>query len=172
MPSILPDASMVENREADFYGTPLAAFERLLPYLPVHSDYWEPCAGDGRIVVWLRAAGFTAAGADLFAQNKLVVHGLDFLRDETQHDFIITNPPFSLAQEFITHALKHSRECLMLLRLNFLGAKKRRTWWRDGHTPNALFVLSDRPDFTGAGGDACEYAWFYWGRRWSGWHWL
>lgn len=94
-------------------------------------------------------------------------NGQDFLKDTTLRPCVVTNPPFSLAKEFVTHAKSHADEVFMLLRLNFLGAKKRKDWWKQ-HEPDAIFVLSDRPDFTGDGGDACEYGWFYWGFRYKG----
>lgn len=149
-----------KRNAADFYPTPAAAFAPLMPILPRDVEYWEPACGDGRLIKWLQEEGFNAAGNDL-------ARGCDFLTDETPCEFVITNPPFTLAQEFVAHALLHSRETMMLLRLNFLGSQKRRDWWRVNE-PSALFVLSSRPDFTGGGGDSCEYAWFYWGRRWQG----
>ena len=149
-----------KRNAADFYPTPAGAFAPLMPILPRFAEYWEPACGDGRLIKWLQAEGFPAGGTDLSL-------GRDFFADETTREFIITNPPFTLAQEFVAHALLHSRETMMLLRLNFLGSQKRCEWWRNNE-PSALFVLSSRPDFTGGGGDSCEYAWFYWGRRWQG----
>lgn len=150
------------RKPADFYATPKEAFMPLLAYLPPPCavDYWEPACGDNRLITWLRESGRHADGSDLSL-------GTNFLKDFTRRQFIITNPPFSLAQEFCQHALVYSEEVCMLLRLNFLGAQKRRDWWM-AHEPNALFVLSKRPDFTGDGGDSCEYAWFYWGNRFRG----
>lgn len=46
------------------------------------------------------------------------------------------------------------------LRLNFLGSKKRCKWLQ-ADMPD-VYVLPNRPDFTGDGGDATEYAWFVW----------
>lgn len=143
---------------ADFYPTPESAFRPLLAHLPRDVEYWEPACGDGRLIAWGRQAGLAINGSDL--EN-------DFLKDETRRRFILTNPPFTLAKEFCDHALALAPEVLMLLRLNFLGAQKRRAWWQQ-HEPAALFVLSARPDFTGGGGDSCDYAWFYWGSRWTG----
>lgn len=153
------------RREADFYATPEAAFKPLLAFLPMDKAllYWEPACGDRRLIQWIYEAGGLADGKDLRTD------GVDFLKDETPRTFIITNPPFSLAQEFCDHALKHANEVMMLLRLNFLGAQKRADWWRKNE-PAALFILSKRPDFTGGGGDSCEYAWFYWGHRFTGIH--
>lgn len=177
----------------DFYATPESAFKPLLPILPRGSTYWEPACGDGRIIRWLEADGFHASGSDL-------VHGWDFFKDTTQRDFILTNPPFSVAHGFCEHALPHAREVMFLLPLNFLGSLKRRQWHQRNEV-NALFPLADRPNFAMhvkcadcghseyfpietkrpkacsscasheisiSTSDSNEYAWFYWGRRFSG----
>ena len=34
----------------DYYPTPIAAVEPLIPHLPYSFDYYEPCAGDGRLI--------------------------------------------------------------------------------------------------------------------------
>lgn len=149
------------KREAnDNYATPDYAFKPIIPYLPKFTMIWEPACGDSRLVTWMRESGLNASGNDM-------IHGYDFLKDLSNNLFIITNPPFSLALEFCDHAIKHADEVMMLLRLNFLGSQKRKEWFKL-HEPNAIFVLSDRPDFTGRGGDACEYGWFYWGFRYRG----
>lgn len=155
------------RNDADFYVTPEGAFKPLIPWLPRQTYFWEPCCGDGRLIRWLRESGREAGGADLNPRPEWPCDPVDFLEDESPRNFIITNPPFSRAQECVDRALSNSTEVMMLLRLNFLGAQKRREWWRMNE-PSALFVLSARPDFTGGGGDSCEYAWFYWGHRFQG----
>jgi hypothetical protein len=96
-------------------------------------------------------------------------------------NILVSNPPYSLAQEFIEKFL-YVDEAYWLLRLNFLGSQKREPWWRKlGFLPN-VYVLPNRPCFalveekkdgkpTGrmvAGTDACEYAWFEFGKWASG----
>lgn len=167
-----------KRKENDFYSTPKEALDPILPHLPKTVEFWEPAAGDGRLILWLRESGRTAWGIDLnhgfvaWMEGEAVGidksnQGRDFLDDKTPRQFIITNPPFSLAQEFVTHSLEVADETMLLLRLNFLGAQKRRDWWKT-REPDAIFVLSNRPDFTGDGGDSCEYGWFYWGHRYQG----
>ncbi len=156
------------RNERDYYSTPEHAFKPLLSLLKPTHRYWEPCCGDGRIIKWMVQAGFLCDGADLEPQDPSFPIQ-DFLTDFTKREFIITNPPFGIAQEFCDHALSHSANVMMLLRLNFLGAQKRADWWRM-HEPNALFILSKRPDFTGGGGDSTEYAWFSWGNDFKGIH--
>lgn len=134
-----------ERHEADFYATPAAAFLPLLEHLPTNVSYWEPSCGDGRLIKWLRESGRAAGGADLYPQSPLWAQG-DFLLDYIERDFIITNPPFIIAQEFAAHGLEVASEMMLLLRLNFLASAKRRAWWK-AHEPSALFVLSERPSF-------------------------
>lgn len=147
---------------SDFYPTPLESFTPLIPYLRLlPQPIWEPACGDARLIVAMKQESISCGGSDL------QTGGYDFLKDTDQHQTILTNPPFTLAQQFCEHAINHSKCTVMLLRLNFLGSKKRKQWWLKNE-PDAIFVLSSRPDFTGEGGDACEYGWFVWGGPYSG----
>lgn len=145
--------------EKDWYPTPKEALTVILPYLDKTLRIWEPCAGDRRLIRWLSEAGFEADGGDIRDTPPC-----DFLKDSTRRECDLTNPPFSLAQEIIDHALAHAGEVWMLLPLGFLGAQKRAEWWKTNEA-QAHFVLSNRPDFTGQGGDSSEYAWYFWGAR-------
>jgi hypothetical protein len=89
--------------------------------------------------------------------------GKDYLKCgfSSHVDGIITNPPFSLATDFIDRSLSEADFFAYLLRLNFWGSKKRKGWWQ-GKSPSHQFTLSERPSFTGKGTDATEYAWFVW----------
>lgn len=133
----------------DFYPTPWPAFGPLLPYLPFNISFWEPCAGDGRVIGWLRKSGRDANGCDLYPQiNPYYPAGgsIDYLKDYSQRDFVITNPPFSLAFEMCQHALKYSREFMFLLRLSFLESEERGDWLSKNE-PYGLWVLRKRPSF-------------------------
>ncbi len=124
----------------DAYFTPLKSFLPLLPYIPKTKNLiWEPACGDGRLIREMLKFGIPADGNDL-------KNGYDFLQDNSRREVIITNPPFSLAQEFIKHAVDHCNEVFLLLRLNFLGAKCRKKFW-EKYKPDALFILSERPNF-------------------------
>jgi hypothetical protein len=102
-------------------------------------------------------------------QNKTIRTPMQMPRAcPPKFDLIIGNPPYSLAQECIQHCLKHwlgyNGQLIFLLRINFLGSKKRHTFWQN-HPPAKLYVLSKRPSFTGKGTDATEYAWFVWQKQ-------
>lgn len=161
----------------DNYPTPSWCVRRLLEACPLPGGVWlEPCAGEGAII-------------EAVAQKQHDDHreqpswAACEIRDVTPHvrafrwvtgsyldtdfsgaDVIITNPPFSLAFEVMQKAVREAPVVALLLRLNLLGSgrKSGRSAWLREHTPD-VYVLPDRPSFTGHGTDAAEYAWFVWG---------
>lgn len=149
----------------DFYATPWEAFAPLLngPLRDLSVSYWDPCAGDGRLILWLSEAGRMAGGADIEPKPSAApIATMDFLQDHTRRSFILTNPPFSIAFEFAQHALDVAPEVMLLLRLGFLGSFERSRWLK-ANEPNALFVLSSRPSFVMACRckvKECRHSWF------------
>jgi hypothetical protein len=144
----------VRLNRTDFYPTPMWCYENLEIDWSKFSTAHEPCRGDGRIYNWLSDKGLSVSYTE-------ITEGLDFFEWKDNVDLIITNPPFSIAQEFISHSLAHANTVIMLLRLNFLASIKRYDWW-SVNPPTALHVLSKRPSFTGSGTDATDYGWFVW----------
>ena len=74
---------------------------------------------------------------------------LDMAFDGNEFDLIISNPPYSLAQQFIDKALSllaPSGYVAFLLRLNFFESQKRNAWWQK-NKPKCAFVHSRRPKF-------------------------
>lgn len=146
------------RNENDFYPTPDSAIEPILEELDLSkvNSFCEPCKGSNAIGKYFKHI-------DTFDYAELS-EGIDYL--ETQRDYadlIVTNPPFSVALEFLEKSLEEARTVAYLLRLNFLGSQKRKKFWQE-NPPTHIFVLSKRPSFTGKGTDSTEYAWFVWDR--------
>ena len=84
----------------DYYPTPLAAVEPLIPHLPYSFDYIEPCAGDGRLIGHLEA--LTDGHAECLFASDIEPRGeyiatCDALEVDVMGlgiDFCITNPPW------------------------------------------------------------------------------
>jgi len=165
------------RRPADFYPTPSWCVARLLDVLPLPGGAWlEPSAGDGAIIRAVNArradvdwiaiearpeceAPLRAAGADTFIA--------DFLGPEVGwpgrtrfFDVAILNPPFTHAQAFIDRCKALGSYVVALERLNFLEGEERCDWLR-ADAPD-VYVLPNRPSFTGEGTDSIAYAWFVW----------
>ena len=76
---------------------------------------------------------------------------VDFLQTQgkAKYDTVITNPPFSLAEQFVYKALEHVDEyglVIMLQRLNWLGTKKRFKMW-NSLPLHSVFVHHQRASF-------------------------
>lgn len=157
----------IRNKD-DLYETPEWLTEAIVPILQtrlahVESPFvLEPAAGKGRMVRVLEKYFDKIVATDINDDPPV-----DFLKEppRPEFDLIITNPPFIRAMEFVEQALKWRRRpdsvVAMMLRLNFLGSKKRAKWLRE-HPP-AVYVTPARPSFRPDGRtDSIEYAWFLW----------
>lgn len=139
----------------DFYPTPDSCVCQILnevDFTKVKS-FVEPCRGDGVI--------YNKIPEGIIKDFAEIREGRDYLRETYKSDLVITNPPFSIALDFLQKSLSESTSVVYLLRLNFLGSQKRKEFWNT-NPPTHIFVLSKRPSFTGKGTDATEYAWFVW----------
>ena len=138
----------------DFYPTPEWCYENLPIDWSLFKTAHEPCKGDGRILSFLENKGIETSWTE-------IQEGKDYFEWSGKVDLILTNPPFSIAKEFIEHSMMCSTTVIMLLRVNFLGSQARHDFWNQ-FPPDGLIILSKRPSFTGKGTDATDYAWFVW----------
>ena len=113
--------------------------------LPRSTQIWEPACGQGDMVEALRDCGMLAYGTDIRG-------GQDFLDSWQPRNtiaacsWIITNPPFSLADEFIRHAAEIGKPFAMLLKAQYWHAAKRAQLFRE-IPPSYVLPLTWRPDF-------------------------
>jgi hypothetical protein len=162
-----------------FYPTPSYATEALLEQVKFTGNVWEPACGKGDMAKTLRAAGYSVTATDLHDRG-FGRSGIDFLEEKgpKSSDNIITNPPFSLAEDFVRVGLVKSRRKLALfLRLAFLESMGR---YEDIFTCTPLakvIVFSQRvtlmPPIRRANGkmkatSATAYAWFVWDHKHKG----
>ena len=111
-----------ERPEADFYSTPYCLTWKLLEQnlFDKSRTIYEPASGSGAISSQLRKAGFTVVEDDIRTTRK------DFLECTERYPYIITNPPFSLFDEFVLKAKEVSLGGFaMILKTNFFGAYNR-----------------------------------------------
>ena len=131
------------RKSSDFYPTPWEVTQALLDYLniPPGAKIWEPACGEGHMVKVLEDNGFNVHATD-------IAFGQDFLSETLPSgtEWIITNPPFSLADEFIEKCISHNRPFALLLKSQFWHAKKRYRLFIE-HPPAKILPLTWRPDF-------------------------
>ena len=129
----------------------------------------EPACGDGAIANILEKKVPSHIAHELDCVDirdtgyGVVRNFLEMPADPT-YDLVLTNPPYSLAKEYVDHGRKFLRKggwLFLLLRCNFFGSQKRAAWWRE-NIPAEIHITPRRPSFTKQGTDATEYAWFGW----------
>lgn len=153
-----------ERKPADLYPTPVDGTESLIPALlamkrpdgsPIRT-IWEPACGDGRLARVLEWHGFNVIATDIREYPGYGFGGLDFLREHPKAkwgwsigdiDAIVTNPPFSLAEEFIRRALSITPNVAMLLKQTYWNVGGRSAGlWLD-HMPDLELKLTWRLAF-------------------------
>jgi hypothetical protein len=173
-----------ERNRADNYPTPAWCVTRFLEAVTLPSGVWlEPCAGDGAIIRAVNAMpGRGPNRWDALELRAKPMAALDSIPNVSptrcdalkvlsygnlSYSVAISNPPFSLAQEFIDACRGVATQTVMLLRLNFLASEKRHFYMTS--TRPDVYVLPNRPSFVGGGKtDSIEYAWFHWHPHASG----
>lgn len=151
-----------KRNASDFYPTPPEATQALLNFLriPEGTTVWEPACGEGHMVEVLEKNNLNVIGTDIQT-------GTDFLQADCPEDvqWIITNPPFSLAEDFIKKAAKCRVPFAMLLKSQYWHAAKRvRLFFTI--TPSYVLPLTWRPDFLfkqrGSGAPLMDVIWCVW----------
>jgi hypothetical protein len=101
-------AHIFNRAERDHYVEPAWCSARLFAVEQFTGSIVDPACGWGTIVVEALKAGYNAAGFDLVDRGWDAIPR-DFLQSATMFDNIVTNPPFDILPEFVSHAVRHAR---------------------------------------------------------------
>lgn len=166
------------NDSLDFFPTPpwatRALFEHVIGRWPMHLG-WDPACGDGAMVGVMDEYMLANAASDVhdYGLERAVIH--DFLQPFLPDgiglaEWIITNPPFRLGEQFIHRALEIAEHGVaMLVRTAFVESIGRyQGLFRD--TPPALVaqyvervpMVKGRLDRRAS--TATSYCWLVWAR--------
>lgn len=99
-----------------------ALLKYVLPYSFTHRSAWEPACNRGYMAKPLAEFFNEVYCSDIHDYGWDGQHSVeDFLFTEKSVDWIITNPPFKLAERFIEHGLKQARQGVaVIVRSSFL----------------------------------------------------
>jgi hypothetical protein len=147
--AIIGGATDNARKDADFYPTPadatLALLNRLA--LPRGVTVKEPACGNGAMSRVMEASGLVVDSSDLREDSGYGRGGVDYLRDQGSGcEWVITNPPFNVAADFISTALSQTPNVAMLLKSQFWHARKRLDLF-ERHVPAEILPLTWRPSF-------------------------
>jgi len=173
-----------DDREVnDYYATDPKAVEMLMELEAFNKDFpiMEPSCGEGHMAKVISHKGFKVIAYDLIDRGYGIT-GVDFLEIHKENRFygsIITNPPYSLAKEFIMHSLNiipDGFKVAMFLKVQFMEGKGRKQMFSD-YPPKTIWISSSRincaknGNFEGlrtSGGSAVAYAWYVWKKGFKG----
>jgi hypothetical protein len=182
--SVAVMARRVEPADSlDFFPTPpwatRALCEHVLPAVWRWPDRFacsahDPACGEGHMALALEDYFRDVSAADIFDYGYSSV--ADFLHPDTyphggeelQTDWIVTNPPFNLAAEFIRKALSIARRGVaMLVRMQFLEGEGRFDTIFRRRPPQMIAQFAERaPMHRGRwvinGKSATAYTWLVW----------
>ncbi|MGR5328536.1 DNA methyltransferase [Photobacterium damselae] len=149
-----------EKLDNDNYQTPIETIDALLAKVTFrpNDEFLEPCKGlEERIFSRIPLPEEQKSWAEIAC-------GVDYLSTSfPKKDVIITNPPFSISEEFIQKMfseLKDDGTLIFLQRVNFLGSRKRIPFWNKIGFPDKSPIIIPRPRFVNGSTDSCEYSWF------------
>jgi hypothetical protein len=168
-------APLKEHR-GDCYDTPRVAVTALLKVEDLPARIWEPACGKGNIVLPLRQAGHEVVATDLNNRGcPDSVDRIDFLFPcNVPCDAIVTNPPFSLAQQFVEKALERAPIVAMLLRLAFYESERRKHILEGAglariHAFSRRLPMMHREGWEGRRANSgMAFCWMVWVRGYSG----
>ena len=165
-----------ERQTEDYYATNPKAAEILLQEETFNKDIWECCCGEGHLSKVFEINGYNVKSSDLI--NRGYGDVFDFLSTENKvwEGDIITNPPYSLAKDFIEKALQiipQGNKVAMFLKLTFLESQSRKKMFTD-IPPKTLYVSTSRiqcaknGDFNLYPSSAIAYGWYVWEKGFKG----
>lgn len=172
--------SKSERVENDYYATSPLAVKMLLEKEPFSENIWECASGGDHIVKVLKENGHTVWATDIIDRTGHT-EILDFLKSDVKYDGdIITNPPYSLAQQFVEKAIDSvtdGHKVAMYLRLQFLEGKKRQKLFKQRNL-KTVYVAAGRMGCGANGkfydqereweGGSVAFAWFVWEKGYEG----
>jgi hypothetical protein len=135
----------VKKPKTDHFNTPEYAVEPLAKYIPRSTILWEPTdtTGKSRITTFFRKRGNIVMST---GKSKL-----DFLKDEPDFyfDCIITNPPYSLKDEFIQRCIALETSWALLLPITALEGVGRGRLFRSIASDFGILVFDKRIEYVG-----------------------
>ena len=168
-----------ERETNDFYATEGRAAELLLEVEQFSPTVWENAVGAGDLAEIFVKNGYKVRASDIIDRGYSDTEIADFLLTERdKNDFsrdIITNPPYSMATEFVKHALDismDSTKVAMFLKIQFLESKKRYELFKE-YPPKRVYVFVNRVNcgkngVFGKESSAVCYCWFVWEKGFKG----
>jgi len=168
-----------DRQKDDFYPTPSYVVEDLLNRETFNGKIWEPACGDGAMSKVFKKFGYETYSTDIINRDYGDAE-IDFMKTENNFgcNNIITNPPYSMALEFVLKSkellIEKDAKIAMFLKTVFLESSGRYEMFQDKEFPlKSIYQYSKRVSLYKDGekmknGGMIAYAWFVWDKSYIG----
>lgn len=165
------------RNDNDFYATQPLAVELLLNMHNLSFNIWECAVGKGHISKTLEDNGYNVRKSDIVFRGVKDTEIIDFLIHEDKwNGDIVTNPPFSLALEFVEKSLNlvnDGNQVIMFLKIQFLESKARAEFFKN-NPPKVIYIPHSRlncardGDFDKYTNSSAMFCWYVWEKGYKG----
>ncbi|WP_394688369.1 hypothetical protein [Hoeflea sp.] len=167
----------------DWYVEPEEVSLALFQHEEFVGPVWDPACGMGRIVEQAKNCGLKSIGSDIVPKNSYEARVHNFLEDDFDvfdFDNVVTNPPFSKAEEFVKKAISivpDGGKVAAILPIVWLsGFSTKRDWLpvsplrrvypispRPSMPPGAAILAGEKP-----GNGTKDFCWLVWEKGYKG----
>jgi len=181
--SLAGGSGIFERIKDDFYATDPSSTRSLFENADINGNsFYEPCIGQGHIAEVIKEYFPDAEiiGSDLVDRGYPNTIVCDYLTSNPkQVDWVVTNPPYKLAKEFVDKALSHTNKGVaMFLKIQFLEGMGRKEWLQNSPL-KYVYVFSKRqnplrdgqsinPKTNKPWASTMCFAWFIWEQGYTG----
>jgi len=157
----MPKQSGIPQKQGapDEFQTPPKAIIPLLPHIPKEWVIWECACGKGNLVKAFSHQGYATYGTDIISGHDFRTAALPM-----RFDCIVTNPPYSLKDEFVERCYWHDKPFALLMPLTALEGEPKQKLYKEHGIQ--LIIPNQRINFeTPSGVDMGSWfttAWFTW----------
>lgn len=147
----MPSYKNMKSNAPDNFQTPWYAVSPLLYHLKPKATIWECASGHGYIAKYLSKNGFNVIATDVPEYNFLTYE------PEEHYDYIITNPPYSIKNDFLKRAYELKKPFAFLLPLSALESNTRQQLYAKYGLD--ILLMNARIDFKTPSGEGSG-SWF------------
>lgn len=156
------DAQSRRGNKSDFYITPFPCVRALIDNIDLKGkSILDPCCGTGVIGKVLKEYEYTLTEYD-------IENGTDFFDETREFDVIISNPPYSIKDDFIFKALMIAKEIYFILPYNvgnynqFHGRFMKFNLFIGKYLMTPKFFMTQEETENPKRGGISAYAWYKW----------
>lgn len=164
----------VDKGLVDLFPTPPWAARAFMTYVMPEANHdqkylvLEPACGLGSMVKPFKEYGYKVTARDII-DHGFRCRKIDFLKttDVDQFDYVITNPPYKIGDEFYYQALSARRGVALLCRIQFVSSLKRYRGIYTQRRPTKIALITGKmPARMGRvvqhASQYFDHAWFWW----------